>query len=218
MKKHFFLSILVCLLFSLAAFAGEGKQCERKRPFIDLFDLLALYMLPASAQPGGAPSWWTGAQPDSPIEWHTSGVKDGKREGEVVVTIDGKPIYAPKGPVKPTSWVIILIGERSGIRQIDLSPRTSGFADSFDLEDEFRKRRISFELYKWDGHGWASHSEKIYKIEVLEKKPAWLYYVWSCGSAGCWSRFQVFLNKDDADKLPNLVDPSTHLKDDETNE
>ncbi len=204
-----------CVLFAVTVFGGERKECEVKRPFIDLWDLMTLYMIPALTPHNRALSWWTGAQPDSPIEWKTCGVEDDKREGEVIVTIDGKPLHVLKKYVEPAKWPITLAGSRSGIDQVELMSPFAPFASmgcEFDFETQLRKRRVPFKLYRWDGRGAASYYERVYEIEAPHKKPVWIHHVWSCGSAGCSASFHIFLNKEAADNIPDLVAPDVHLE------
>lgn len=209
------LSVASLVVLAAVALAAERKECEPKHPSIDLCDLIMLYMIPATDPPHSALSWMTGAGCDSPVEWKTTGTGGGKREGQVIVTIDGKPLRLLKKYVVPAPWNITLIGDRWGIREMHLSSPGGGptLSDEFDLEDKLRKREILFKPYKWDGRDRASHKEMMYQLEATNKKPAWLQYTFSCGSAGCSGWFNLFLHKSDADKVPNLVDPGTHLED-----
>ena len=66
-RKHLIVCIILLFVVSEAALGMECKDAKTKRPMIDLFDLMLLFMIPESAD-YTALSWATGAQPDSPIE------------------------------------------------------------------------------------------------------------------------------------------------------
>jgi len=209
MKMGWFLpSIIILLLFSNGSLAGEHST-ERERPSIDLFNLMSHYMVPDSGS-YEVPSWWIGSQPGFAIEWKTSGAEWDKklnasvRWGEVMVTINGKPLCVLKKYVEPVPWKIRLLGAHAGIRRVDILCPTS-LPLNFEFENELRKRTISFELYKCDPERQASIGERIYRIRFSNKQPLWLHYNWGCGSGGCSGDFTLFLSKEDADEVPNLV-------------
>jgi hypothetical protein len=212
-KLQYLILVIILLVFVSVSLAGENDSAGWKRPSIDLFDLMALYMIPDS-ESYTVQSWWTGAQPGSPIEWKTSGIEWGEklgpsvRLGEVMVTINGKPLYVLKKYVEPVSWKIRLVGAHAGVRRIEILPPTS-FVD-FNLEEELRKRKILFDLYKCDPEHYASNGERVYRIVFPNKKPSWLHYAWSCGSGGCSGDFTLFLEKYEADQVPNLVTNCQH--------
>jgi hypothetical protein len=205
-RKPFHLSLIVLLLLSSASLAGEHST-GAKRPSIDLFDLMSLYMIPDSGS-SGEPSWWIGAQPDSAIEWHTTGIEWDKelrayvRLGEAMVTINGTPVYQLKKYVEPVPWKIRLVGRHHSVHRLDTSYPTTC---DIDFEEELRKKAKSVQLYRCDPEGLASMGEKIYRIKFPDKKPAWLYFAWSSGTGGLSGDFTLFLYKEDAEAVPNLV-------------
>ncbi len=210
-RKQFHLSLIILLLICGASLAGE-RSSEEKRPSIDLFDLMSLYMIPDSGS-SGEPTWWIGAQPDSPIEWQTTGIKWDEalrahvRLGEAMVTIDGKPNYMLKKYVEQVPWKIRLVGGHHSVYRLDTGYPTTC---DIDFEGELRKKAESVQLYRWNSDGQANIGEKIYRIKFPDKKPSWLYYRWSSGSGGSSGDFTLFLSKEDADAVPNLVTKSEH--------
>jgi len=207
LKKLVTIFIIIGILFFYnSAYSNQRRPEYDKKHFIDLFKLISLFLIPASAS-YNVQSWFTGADPTSPIEWKTSGIEWNEnrkafiREGEVIITISGKPLYTLQKYVEPSPWKITLIGAHAGISQLDISPQTSW---NLDLELELRKN-AAFNLYKCDPEQMASMGQRIYEINVPDKKTAWLYYEWSCGSGGCGGNLRIFLFKKDADKIPELT-------------
>jgi hypothetical protein len=195
--------------FNLSSGARFDRECEvadAKRPMIDLVDLMSLFMIPASVLYSVLP-WETGAQPGSPIEWKTDGIewrqpaKADLREGEAIVTIDGKPLCRLRKYIEPAPWTIALMGSRAGVHQIQITPQAEC---TVPLEAQLHKRNISLELYRCDPKPFASEEKKIYSIKAPNKKRAWLYIDVGCGSGGCSCTLTLFLNQTEADQVPGL--------------
>ena len=211
--EHRKIVVVVLLLFLCgSAFGGEKERAREKDTFIDLFDLISMYLIPASWQ-DTVPGWQTGAEPGSPIRWETDGIEwvDTRnahiRTGEVLITISGEPIHILRKYWEPNPWRITVVGPRAGIIRIEISSQINSQELQLQniLEGEMEKRRIQHRIDKCDPLGAASDGERLYFIQFPEKHPAWLYHQWSCGSAGCSSFLTVFLFKKDADALSELV-------------
>jgi hypothetical protein len=182
---------------------------DKKRSAIDLFDLMSLFTIPASASHNALP-WNTGNQPGFPVEWKTGGPEPHSDEegivkrGEAVVTLNGEPLNKySEGEPALSSWQIRMMGHFGGAHEVSFWCETTG--GCMDLESELRKRNISFELYKCEREPWESGKEKIYAIKASDKKPVWLHYTVSSGTGGCWGGFTLFLDQGDADQVPDLV-------------
>ena len=205
--------VVVVLFFFLcgSAFGGEKELAWDKDKFIDLFDLISMYLIPASWQ-DTVPGWQTGAEPGSPIRWETDGIEwvDTRnahiRTGEVIVTISGEPIHILRKYWEPNPWRITVVGPRAGIIRMEISSqinsqelqlRSSGRRDG-EAPDSISDRQVrSARCGKRRG--------KVILHPVPGKHPAWLHHQWSCGSAGCSSFLTVFLFRKDADALSGLV-------------
>jgi hypothetical protein len=197
------------ILLTCTTVLGQDQGClTENTKTIELFDLISMYLIPSSVQ-YNVQAWKTGAEHNSPIDWQTSGISWNKkrkayiREGRAVVTVSGIPVCILKKYWEPSAWYITLVGAHAGIYAVEISSREG--SNKFDLETEMTQRQITYRLYKCDPEGLASVGERLYYIQVPQKKPAWMYYEWSCGSGGCGGDLKLFLSKKDADRIPNLT-------------
>jgi len=201
------------VLFSFLCGSADGGNKELawdRAKFIDLIDLVSIFLIPASLQ-STAPGWQTGAEPGSPIRWETDGIQwvDTRnaniRTGEVIVTISGEPIHILRKYWEPNPWRITAIGPRAGIFRVEISSQINSQELQLDMEGEMDKRQIRYRIDKCDPIGAASSGGRLYSIQVAGKQSAWLYHEWSCGSGGCSAFLTVLLFKEDAEALPELV-------------
>jgi hypothetical protein len=205
-QNIFFATIVSIVLFICCISYNETSYATDKPQTVDLIDLIDFYLIPASSEQN-LQAWYRGAELDSPfwIEWKTDGI-DNDRIGEVIVTISGKPIHILRRRWEPNPWLITLSGSRAGVDKIGINSQiNSQELDNFNLETEMKKRNVTFKLYRCDPQGFVSGGERIYSITFPEKKLAWLYHAWSCGSGGCSADLKIFLSKTDADDLPGMT-------------
>ncbi len=181
--RHLFAGIMAVVLCLCCIGLSSAYRTENQRPFIDLIDLLLMYISPTE--------WSTGAEPDSPIYWHTRGIKwlekTAIREGEVVITIDGKPFSVGTNEKMPVLWSIRLNGSRTGIGTVEI---TSPHGVSIDLEQEMGKRGIDYELVRASPSSEATRAKRLYKM-----KPApasWLYCESGCSEDTCGVKLKLF--------------------------
>lgn len=193
MTYRFFFVIVIAIVLLLGCIGpSQASQTDKERPFIDLIDLLLMYIPP---DPRISSSWFTGAWPDSPIYWHTRGIRWVEelqthiRDGEVVVTIDGKPAYVGTQNSMPVLWKIRLNGPRAGIYGVELRSPNGVF---IDLEQEMDRRQLVYELQRTCPKGEANKGKRLYKIGSPTKQAAWLYYEWGCSQDGCGVKLKLF--------------------------
>jgi hypothetical protein len=201
------LMITVLIFLTCTATYAQDHDClTANTKSIDLIDLISIYLPPPSAH---FQAWKSGANYRSPINWKTEGIRWMKerktfiREGQVVVTVSGKPICVLRRYWEPSIWRITLFGPRAGILGVEIE--TTVGSEGLALEAEMAKRQIVHKLYKCDTQGGGSTGERLYYIQANNKEPAWLYYEWSCGSGGCGYNLKLFLSREDADGIPNLT-------------
>jgi hypothetical protein len=186
--------------YKRSARIGLDGEANKWRPHIDLFDLLSMYMVP-SHKLATHPGWTTGVEAGCPINWKTRGEWDEKREAFVQ---KGEVLLEPQRRsrcVEPVPWTITVSGARSMVSKVELARLTPW---CLDIEEDFAKHKIEFELYKCDPEGYASEGKRLYKIRTPGKKPAWFHYEWTSGSGGCWATVRLLLSHKDAEALPGL--------------
>ncbi len=203
LKRSTTLIVTLILTACLTMTATAGTS-ENNPPTIDFWDLLTMFMIAESAS---VLDWRTGNEADSPIHWKTPGVKWDKRHrsyarrGEVVVTVNGKPSYHLERYVTPSAWAIELLGSRTGVTEVVLRTMSPGDPD---LENA-ANHGVQLELLKCDPVLAATTGAQLYRIKVPGKRSAYLLHTWSCGSGGCWSNLSLFLIKEAADLVTDLV-------------
>lgn len=193
--RHIFAIIILVALCLYSGGQLAAYRTEKQRPFIDLIDLLLMY--------SSFGDWFTGAEPDSPIYWHTRGLKwqnhTAIRDGEVVVTVNGKPFSVGTNEKMPLLWKIRLNGWRTGIGKVEI---TSPHGVSVDLEREMEKRGIDYVLVRACPKSETTRAKRLYKMKAV----SWLYYESGCLEDMCGVRLELFpVHRKKPDEVLELV-------------
>lgn len=156
-------------------------------------------------------SWATGAQPGTRITWLTEGFGEGSppysycREGVVIITVSGEVTHTRLSTtLAPGTWVLSLCGLHRGYAH--LSMHQHHFYDQnisqpflLNVRDELNAILLQNCFSERIGAGYL-----FFKMDV-EGGSVYLIEDVSCGTAGCFSGIQMFLNEDDAkDALVDL--------------
>jgi hypothetical protein len=191
--KFFFLSLILTI---------EPIQSQTK---VELFDLIKMFV-PTSQNKNV--DWMTGAEDNTPINWETNGIDDvespknlepnGKkdfdsdlgayyREGNVIVTIDKKPLYYLTKKKESLPWEIKLYGPRMGISAIVIRNNLISPDNIFNpslVKEYFKKQGCEIILVKCDKQNELIGGTRLYKLTMKNRIIAYLFLDFSLGSAG----------------------------------
>jgi hypothetical protein len=169
---------------------------------IEITDLIRLFLVDASASHTNL-DWNDPVFRHPALKWSSTEVRElpykpnmdymYERKGTVMLVSKGKAIYVAQG--KPVPATIVVGGARTMVGFVGLA---SNFVthenESADLG------LLRGKPYRCKS-GMATFSQAIDQINVPGKKPAWLQTEVSCGSAGCGFTYNLFLSKQQADKV-----------------
>lgn len=149
---------------------------------IDLTELIELFV-PDQSFDYNLYDWKTEAN-NSAINWLTHGIKMGEhefyREGETVVSVNGKVIQCLDKNTYPCKWGIVLSGVRNGYTSFEISSVQSQELEKMEITELFKGKKFEAKLLKTD-----EFDNKTYRVKFPQKKPIDMSVQWSCGSAGC---------------------------------
>lgn len=149
---------------------------------LGLYDLINLFT-PDQNLDYSLYDWKTEAN-NSAINWLTHGVEMGEhefyREGETVVSVNGKVIQCLDKKTYPCKWGIVLSGVRNGYTSFEISSVQSQELEKMEITELFKGRKFEAKLLKTD-----EFDNKTYRVKFPQKKPIDMSVQWSCGSAGC---------------------------------
>lgn len=127
--------------------------------------------------------WKTEANNTS-INWLTHGVEMGEhefyREGETVVSVNGKVIECLDRNSYPCKWGFALFGVRGGYTSFEISSVQSQALEEMSLNELFKNNKFEAKILKTD-----ELNNKTYLVKFPHKKSIKMTVNWSCGSAGC---------------------------------
>lgn len=160
---------------------GYALESVSKTNSIDLYDLINLFT-PDKKLDYNLYDWKTEANNKS-INWLTSGVEMGEhefyREGETIISINGKVLECLENTLQPCKWDIVLHGVRNGYLSFDISSVTSQELEILTIDQLFKNRKFEARIITYDDFS------KTYKVTFPNKKPVEMKIQYSCGSAGC---------------------------------
>jgi hypothetical protein len=160
---------------------GFALESASKTYSIELYDLIKLFT-PDKKLDYNLYDWKTGANNKSVI-WLTSGVEMGEhefyREGEAIVSINGKVLECLENASQPCKWDIVLHGVRNGYLSFDISSVTSQELEQLTIDQLFKNRKFEAKIITYDDFS------KTYKVTFPNKKTIEMKIQYSCGSAGC---------------------------------
>lgn len=134
------------------------------------------------------------------IEWQTTGVVDGKRSAKVLILINGKWVPRLEKNIEPTYWDLDLLGPRSGVNKFTLSIPINSQELNFDLATYLTQMGIQYEQIKGFNEA-ASFGNMGYEIDFQNKKPLWVNYSWSSGSAGTSITLEGYYTKEGLNEI-----------------
>lgn len=117
-----------------------------------------------------------------------------KREGDVVITMNGSPShYSVLKKKEPVVWMVTLIGSRWGVRGASftneqLTFEFKGFGGVSVLEEEKTCRK---------GEPDSSEGTRMYKVNLPNRLATWLAEEVTCGTGGCNYSYYLLYNKSD---------------------
>lgn len=156
------------------------KEADAK--LIDFYDLVNLFT-PNEKLDYSLYDWKTEAN-NSAINWLTHGVEMGEhefyREGETVVSVNGKVVQCLDKKTYPCKWGILLSGVRNGYTSFEISSIQSQELEKMEITELFKGKKFEAKLLKTD-----EFDNKTYRVKFPQKKPIDMTVQWSCGSAGC---------------------------------
>lgn len=160
---------------------GYASELTSKTYPIELYDLIYLFT-PDQKLDYNLYDWKTEANNQS-INWLTSGVNMGEhefyREGEAIVSINGKVLECLENTSQPCKWDIVLRGVRNGYLSFDISSVTSQELEQLTINQLFKNRKFEAKIITYDDFS------KTYRVTFPNKKPVEMKIQYSCGSAGC---------------------------------
>ena len=175
------------MLFLVLTFLCAGQQngyaleSVSKTNSIELYDLINLFT-PDKKLDYNLYDWKTQANNKS-INWLTSGVEMGEhefyREGEAIVSINGKVLECLEKTTQPCKWGIVLDGVRNGYTSFEISSVTSQELEQLTIDQLFKNRKFEAKIVTYDDFSTT------YKVTFPNKKPVEMKIQYSCGSAGC---------------------------------
>lgn len=169
------------LKINIQSFDKQKENSYSKTKRIDLYDLINLFT-PDKKLDYNLYDWKTGANNKS-INWLTSGVEMGEhefyREGEAIVSINGKVLECLEKTTQPCKWGIVLDGVRNGYTSFEISSVTSQELEQLTIDQLFKNRKFEAKIITYDDFS------KTYKVTFPNKKPVEMKIRYSCGSAGC---------------------------------
>jgi len=185
---------------------GPIPQTESEQPnSLEMVDLLKLFM--PSAGTDYLLPWHIGAEPGSPIDWHTSGIENSPswgaylgsyhRRGEVVLTINGDVTHhVLRESLVPGTWDIYLFGPRIGVTSVSI--RSDLSHELVRPSSSLLTTSLSFLEYRCSESARATGGNIVSRMEAPNKRPVWVEEWWSCGSGGCSYTLNLFLYQEDA--------------------
>jgi hypothetical protein len=203
--------MLRLLIVTCAAITVVGTSFAKaeKDKSIEMSALFNLFLMPSSSNE--SLGWETGASPDSPIDWETSGknAKDKEcsgadycRIGSAVVTVNNKITHTVlEKNTRPGRWVIALTGSHIGVEKISILGDDIMHDEAVDVPTILEKAKIKFSLLKCPNEP-GSAGNVLYKIQAPGKREALLINEWSCGSGGC--RFGITISHGSVEELVKM--------------
>ena len=143
---------------------------------IDLIDFLKT-ITPKEGDPD--PSIWTAAEPGSKLHWTTAG-NDGSHDGEVYISMDGKPtLLWMDTNLVASPWHVRFQGTFHSIRWVRLS---AGFSwNSYrDFGEYLVEKKLAEEVDVDDDD--SDCARNWYKIQMKGYQPLWMGTVTDAGS------------------------------------
>ncbi len=201
--KKMTLALLAAAVLHSAAASAQSRM--------ELIDVVKAFLPPAGAD-FTMYDWAQAGKAASAIRWKTSGIAEAPsymkkegfpyvREGEVIVTIDGKLTHTLLGKKPgPGHWNVSLQGPRGGYTRVSIASDVNAGELTPGLLKDSLAKPLSAKAYRCTSPA-ASSGNTVYEVSVPEKKPAWINEVWSCGSGGCSSELVLLFSKADADKV-----------------
>ena len=189
------------LILSLICFHVPSAGAAPKKPLaqrmVDWYTLLESFALSAGSDATGQ-TWDARTEPGSPVAWVTDGIETRKgceifcRDGEVIVTVNGRPTKVLRQTWQNAPWNITLAGPRAGVDKIELSP--SVMDDRFDLIGDLQERNIPVRVIACDEENRNSGGTVLAKVSPAGKRPFWLLSEWSCGAQFCTNQVTMFFS------------------------
>ncbi len=172
----------------------KHPNLSKRVEFEELVEMIAINKYPENDKRERLQSWTLLADKNtSPINWLTKGVSN-RRAGEVILKFAGKPVEILDKYITPVIWNLTITGSNEGADFLNLDcGELTGKLGHLDIQSLLSKKNINAILLKSTGD--PSTGEKDYKINVPNKEPMWMGYIWSCGSGGCTAEFNIYYNE-----------------------
>lgn len=198
-----------------AAVAQSQSQGATPQPFMELPDLVALFLPPAGTDPGTLIPWDAGTGSVSRIRWTFTGIQESPeyleregypyyRMGHVVITAGGKPVYEGmfRGRQVPGAWRVTMAGPRAGPFKVEITSEIQ--TGWFDLDAAITLKAAD---WKVTSHRCsredspATFGTVVHEVTAPGKAPVWIQEVWNDGSGSGYSlAIIIWYFADDAGK------------------
>lgn len=183
------------VLITLSLCLGALSASAQSNKAIELADLVRVFM------PGNEDVDWSLGSGDLRINWTTNGVNEvdvnggvrSFREGEAVVTIEGKPLKVLRKRLESVKWKITLRSEfpkKFGPENVEINPDTKFDVDIIEYLKTKGFGAVRECEYKMDGSNYV----RGYLVQKGGKK-AYISETTSGGSGGFFNTFQIFWSK-----------------------
>ena len=154
---------------------------------IELYDLVNLF-IPGEDVNYNLLDWKTEAN-NPLINWLTNGIEMNDsslpdsppfyREGNTIVSINGKILECLDRNSYPCKWNITLCGAGGGYSSFVIRSVNHQDLEKMSISELFKNREMQYSFLKSEDDSYC------YKVRFPGKKPCEMIITWSCGSAGC---------------------------------
>lgn len=199
MRRIPLVPLLFIIIVDLAApwLGSPALAAKSKIKTVELLDLVDKFLLPEGYEYANG-FWDAGAEKGGPIEWLSDGAEINDegyfRKGRAVVTINGKYHTVLRKYAEPARWTIVLSGAKCGYFDFSISSPFLPGDSVVKIEDLLRKKGASYKKTAHTGDD-VSYAMTRYRAKFPKRKPCWLDYDWSLGSAGKTHAVKVYLDE-----------------------
>lgn len=155
-------------------------------------------------QKNGTLSWAFMGDAKSPVNWITTGIQDGRRQGELVVSVNGFVPQVIEKVVEDSKWDIYLKGNKFGVTEVELKSNLSCFGSGAISDNCIERLSKIDESLKLSGigskqicaFGPGAGESHVRLLTFGKQTQAYLYSKVHGGSAGEFLDISIFFKND----------------------
>jgi hypothetical protein len=175
---------------------------------VELGALVRLFMLNDDEHA----AWSMGASASSPVRWVTDGIAEvdaaisSQRIGYALIVVDGEPMTAVRRQLEELAWEVMLGSEvppKFGPQFVSIRPDMGCFGSAgsgCDFELAGTLSSAGLVAHRLCANAAYGSGSEVYLLSADGRKPAWLEYTTSSGSAGTTNWVTVYWNEEDLDE------------------